>query len=414
MASINQLVSEFAHSLGQPNNFALRENIKSLIIHTRNEIIRRSYENHSYIDKILTQRFKVTLIDVLDGDIEQPKDIPQYIEEEETRIDEQFKDSGVTNPTLDQSSHIDLPEANFYKFVEFPDIWFNIQSNYVIDGNGLSFSNNYLDMLIPNYFESNRDEVLSIKFVVLTTTNNVLPFYQTYGVLENDSWERVNVNIQGPIPVGASLYNYIVEIPASVNKESYKYWNFYANNNPNAFYAQNVKVILHIKKKNQDYENWDNLIKENEVVSIKRTAQKVPRPVRLTNNLPFDRVSTVGYKTNREIPFIKETSARFRGNLPGMCAMPCYDYINEYLYFFPPDNRAMMFNKVVIEAAFENPTEIQLNNGEISGWDAEMDNNEWLLSEDMIGQIKDIIYKRDLLDRVRENNEIPNALKVNS
>ena len=32
MASIAQLVSEFAHSLGQPNNQALRNNIKSLII----------------------------------------------------------------------------------------------------------------------------------------------------------------------------------------------------------------------------------------------------------------------------------------------------------------------------------------------------------------------------------------------
>ena len=70
MASISQLVSEFAHSLKQPNNKALRENIKSLIIHTRNEIIRRSYENHNYIDKGLTQRFKVSLIDVYDGEID--------------------------------------------------------------------------------------------------------------------------------------------------------------------------------------------------------------------------------------------------------------------------------------------------------------------------------------------------------
>ena len=50
MASLNQLVSEFAHSMKQPNNKALRENVKLLIIHTRNEVIRRSYENHGYID----------------------------------------------------------------------------------------------------------------------------------------------------------------------------------------------------------------------------------------------------------------------------------------------------------------------------------------------------------------------------
>ena len=61
MASINQLVSEFAHSLGQPHNKALRENLKLLIVQTRNEVVRRSYENHGYVDKILTQRFKASL-----------------------------------------------------------------------------------------------------------------------------------------------------------------------------------------------------------------------------------------------------------------------------------------------------------------------------------------------------------------
>ena len=168
MASIAQLVSEFAHSLKQPNNKALRENIKLLIIHTRNEVIRRSYENHGYVDKILTQRFKVSLTDVNDGDIQ-------------------------------------LPE-------EYTDI--------------------------------------------------------------------------------------------SISK-------------------------------------------------IKRTLQKVPRPVRLTNNLPFDRVSSVGFKTNREFPFIKETSARFRSAVPGLCATPCYDYINGFIYLFPADNRALTINKIVIESAFE-------------------------------------------------------------
>ena len=69
MASIAQLVSEIAHSVRQPNNKALRENLKLLIIQTRNEVIRRSYENHKYVDKGLTQRFKVSLVSVNDGDI---------------------------------------------------------------------------------------------------------------------------------------------------------------------------------------------------------------------------------------------------------------------------------------------------------------------------------------------------------
>ena len=58
MASIAMMVSELAHSLGQPNNHALRENLKLLVIQTRNEVIRRSYENHGYVDKGLTQRLR--------------------------------------------------------------------------------------------------------------------------------------------------------------------------------------------------------------------------------------------------------------------------------------------------------------------------------------------------------------------
>ena len=127
MASIAQLVSEMAHAVRQPNNKPLRENLRLLIIQTRNEIIRRSYENHGYVDKILTQRFKVSLTEVNDGDIK-------------------------------------LPE-------EYSDI---------------------------------------------------------------------------------------------------------------------------------------------DITKIKRTLQKVPRPVRLTNNLRFDRVSSVGFETSREYPYIKETTARFR------------------------------------------------------------------------------------------------------
>lgn len=225
MASINQLVSEFAHSIKQPNNKALRENIKSLIIHTRNEIIRRSYENHAYVDRGLTQRFKVTLTDVYDGELNLDRDLE--------------------------------------------------------------------------------------------------------------------------------------DIPVDI---------------------------------------------------IRRTVQKVPKPVRLTNNLPFDRVSSVGFKTSIEFPFIKETSARFRSAVPGLCGMPCYDYINGYIYIFPT-NKSFILDQIVIESAFEFPNEIQYNNGEIDAMNLIMDDNEYLLSEDMIGQLKEIIYKRDLLSIVRETNEIPNTIK---
>ena len=202
MATLSQLVSEFAHSLGQPNNEALRQNLKLLIIQTRNEVIRRSFENHGYVDKGLTQRFRVKLIDVNDGDV---------------------------NVTL-------------------PD---------------------YLLELVKD----------------------------------------INIGLD----------------------------------------------------------------------QIKRTQNVVPRPVRLVNNLPFDRVSTVGYKTNREIPFIKETTARFRSDVPGLCGMPCYDYINGYIYIFPIGTKLIEFGQIVIESAFEHPTPIDVENGVTDEWTALNDENEYLL-----------------------------------
>jgi len=227
MASIAMMVSELAHSLGQPNNHVLRENLKLLIIQTRNECIRRSYENHGYVDKGLTQRFRVTLIEVNDGDITIPDEIKDYV---------------------------------------------------------------------------------------------------------------------------------------AIDK-------------------------------------------------IKRTTEKVPRPIRLTNNLPFDRVSSVGYANNREFPYIKETTARFRNSVPGLCGAVSYDYINEYLYLYPPRRGTFELNQIVIESAFEHPNEISLGNGEITTDNLIYDDNEYLIPEDMYGQIKDIIYKRDLLNQHRETDETPNVIK---
>ena len=228
MASIAQLVSEFAHTLGEPNNKGLREHIKLIVAQTRNEVIRRSFENHGYVDKVLTQRYKVSLTEVNDGEIQLP-------------------------------------------------------------------------------------------------------------------------------------------------------------------------------------EGYD----ESDITKIKRTLQQVPRPVRLTNNLPFDRVSSVGYKSNREFPFIKETSARFRSAVPGLCATPCYDYINGFIYLFPADNKPIMINKIVIESAFEHPTTIEIENGLVDPMSILDESNEWLLSEDMIGQIKEIILKRGLLNGNHRTNEIPNEVKFN-
>lgn len=69
MASLNQIVSEIAHAIHQPNNFTTRQTIRSAVIHTFNEQIRQTYERHANVDKILMQRYRVSLISVPDGDI---------------------------------------------------------------------------------------------------------------------------------------------------------------------------------------------------------------------------------------------------------------------------------------------------------------------------------------------------------
>lgn len=230
MASINQLISEIAHAVGQPNNVPLKRNIKLAIIHTRNELIRQSYVNNRYTDKGLMQRFRLSLINIPDGDL-----------------------------------------------------------------NGVN-----------------------------------------------------------------------------------------------------------LKNKN---------------VIVKRTATKVPRPVRLTNNLPFHSVRTVGYNS-KLIPFIKEGIGQFYAYVPGMCSIGNYDYINEHIYVFANKNSSWQWltnlGNIIIESVFEHPTFIPVETKENKNnidydldTDDELDDNEFLLPEDMIGQIKDIIFKRNLLQIAREQNTIP-------
>ena len=75
MSSIAQLVSEIAHSLKQPDSVPVRKGIKLAIIHARNELIRRNYDNNHVTDKVLQQRFKLSLINVPDGDMYGTKDL---------------------------------------------------------------------------------------------------------------------------------------------------------------------------------------------------------------------------------------------------------------------------------------------------------------------------------------------------
>lgn len=218
MASLNQIVSEIAHAIHQPNNFTTRQTIRSAVIHTFNEQIRQTYKRHANVDKILMQRYRISLISVPDGDI----------------------------------------------------------------------------------FQS----LVSTKY------------------------------------------------------------------------------------------------------KVKRSKVRIPRPVRLDNNLPFVSVRTVGYD-NMAIPFIKEANAQFYKALPGICTSLSYDYINGYLYVNGNGNPLIEpLGHIVIESPFEIPTEIPVETTE--GVESNFDNDdEFIIPEDMVERIKDVIYKRNLLNVERVTNEVP-------
>lgn len=221
MSSINQLISEIAHSVHQADSVPVKRAIKLGIIHARNELIRRSYSNHNYTDKILQQRFKLKLINVPDGDL--------------------------------------------------------------------------------------------------------------YGT------------------------------------EKFK------------------------------------------LDRIKRTENKVPRSVRLLNNLPFHSVRTAGVKNPIEIAFAKEASSKYYKHLPGFCGNATYDYINEYIYInCPIDNGINSINAIIVESVFEYPQIIEtetfegkLNINNIN------DNDEFLIPEDMIDAIKKTVLATWNPEVIRGTNEVP-------
>lgn len=223
MSSLNQLVSEIAHSLRQQDSVPVRRAIKLSIIHARNELIRKSYESHKITDKVLQQRFRLSLIDVPDGDLAGTKDVVNTV--------------------------------------------------------------------------------------------------------------------------------------------------------------------------------------------IKRTTNKVPRPVRLTNNLPFHSVRTAGVENPIEIAFVKEASSKFYKHLPGMCPMITYDYINEYIYINAlehPDLNTL--GNIIVESVFEYPhiIETETFEGKLD-IDSIDDNDEFLLPEDMIGNIKKLVLETFNPQVIRDTNEIPSA-----
>lgn len=218
MASINQLVSEIAHSIQQANSVPVRRAIRLAVIHNRNKLIRQSFEKHNYIDKVVQQRFRISLINVPDAD-------------------------------LPNSSDFDLPV-------------------------------------------------------------------------------------------------------------------------------------------------------------IKRSAQRVPRPTRLDNNLPFLSVRTAGVDNPIEIAFVKEASSKFYKHLPGFCRNVTYDYINQYIYINTINDADFKnLNYIIVESPFEYP--IEITEEHIDGNYDYDDDDEFMISEDMIYDLKKLVLDEMNPQIVRQTNETP-------
>lgn len=127
MASINMLISEIAHSVQQADSVPVRRAIKLGILHARNEAIRRSYSNSNVTDKVLQQRFKVTLTDVPDGDLKGTEDLNfPYTKRTTNKVPRptrltngcpfhSVRTIGVTSPV--EIAFVKEASSNFYRFL---------------------------------------------------------------------------------------------------------------------------------------------------------------------------------------------------------------------------------------------------------------------------------------------------------
>ena len=140
---------------------------------------------------------------------------------------------------------------------------------------------------------------------------------------------------------------------------------------------------------------------------VKRSAQRVPVPVRLNNGIPFLSVRTAGTEHAVEIPYITEIAAQYYKHLPGCCPQSHYDFINQYIYIgFYKQCPYKTLGSVIVEAPFENP--FGQTEEHYDGSHEYDDDDEFMISEDIIGDLKKLVME-EIGQRVFETNEIPTS-----
>lgn len=138
---------------------------------------------------------------------------------------------------------------------------------------------------------------------------------------------------------------------------------------------------------------------------IKKTINKVPRPVRLPINLPFHSVDIIINGDNVTVAYITTSVNKFYNNLPGMNNVITYDYINDHLYL---NNVNEDVEYVIIESIFEYPHEIIINYDNENEENLNInDDDEFFLPEDLVNSVKKLVLETFNNTVIRDTNEIP-------
>lgn len=202
------------------------------------------------------------------------------------------------------------------------------------------------------------------------------------------------------VPVRRALQRSIIHGRNEVVRNS-----FVNNNTTDKLLLQRYKVSL-IDVPDGDLES----LKDQRIIPIKRSVQKIPRPTRLSKAVPFNSVRTVGSRFPIVIPFIREFVSQFYKHLPGMCGSLSYDYLNEYMYINASESSLLATaDYIIIESVFENPHLIEMEtiDGKNDINDVDFD-DEFLIPEDMVNAVKKLALEIFNVEVVRDTNEINN------
>lgn len=354
MSSLNQLISEIAHSVQQADSVPVRRAIRQGIIHARNELIRHVYSNNNYIDKVLKQRYNVTLKDVNDGD-----------------------DNGYIKIIYPEEAIYNQSHSSTNISVIYPKVTIKYNNNNLqIQGNLFGGDIGFDEYTILEKVENN--------IYVFKASENNPKYHAEIGNIIN------------------SVYFELIQ--DENNKYNLKAFQYNTDN------SKNYNIIL---TKGGKFFSEYKFIKYSDIPSdiqnidrsnlIKRSIKKIPRPVRLSNNLPFHSIRTIGAKDSIIIPYIMESSNKFYKHLPGMNNIISYDYINEYLYIYNPN---VDLHKICIESIFEYPHELNLEFSDNDNVTFD-DDDEFFLPEDLVNSVKKLVLETFNNTVIRDTNEIP-------